>query len=320
MVTVMRAERRSPVLSPSSLACLSHIPTINLTAGCSIGCVYCYTLGYSSNPGEGKILLYENTLEKLKAELSSRGKNPRAVFFSPSSDLFQPVPEVLTLGYQVLEFLFSKGIGVVFLTKGQIPDNTMDILLGHSGMVKAEIWIIALDEEIALAFEPNAGHPKVRLQQISKLISGGVPTEARVDPILPGVTDSPDVLVPLFSSLAEAGVTRVAASTLFLRPAISESLKRSVSDKKVLEDILDFYRDSRRLPIRAEHSTVVSLGQEDRQQIFERVRSVAKEHGIAVSVCACKNPDLASGTCGINGNWPQGPRRPLQRRLSSTEA
>ena len=32
MVTVMRVERRSEVLTPSSLACLSHMPTINLTS------------------------------------------------------------------------------------------------------------------------------------------------------------------------------------------------------------------------------------------------------------------------------------------------
>ena len=175
MVTVIRAQRRSSVLSPSSLACLSNIPTINLTAGCSIGCIYCYTLGYSSHPGDGKVVLYENILEKLEAELSRTRKKPQAVFFSPSSDLFQPVPEILELGYQILEFLFSEGIGVVFLTKGQIPEKTMRLLLAHAQMVKGEIGIITLDEDIARLFEPHASPPKVRLELAAKLIRGAIP-------------------------------------------------------------------------------------------------------------------------------------------------
>lgn len=40
MVTVIKAKRRSPVLTPSGLACLSVMPTINLTVGCLHDCVY----------------------------------------------------------------------------------------------------------------------------------------------------------------------------------------------------------------------------------------------------------------------------------------
>ena len=43
MVTVTPAERKLRVLTPSSIACLARIPTINLTAGCAHGCIYCYT-------------------------------------------------------------------------------------------------------------------------------------------------------------------------------------------------------------------------------------------------------------------------------------
>ena len=96
--------------------------------------------------------MYENTLEKLKAELANKRTKPRAVFFSPSSDLFQPVPEVLRLGHRVLEFLFSEGIGVVFLTKGKIPDDTLSLLLDHTDNVRAEIGIITLDENVASMF------------------------------------------------------------------------------------------------------------------------------------------------------------------------
>lgn len=305
MVTVIQADRRSAVLTPSSLACLSHMPTINLTSGCAHGCLYCYTRGYSTHPGEDKVVIYRNTLEKLKDELARKRTKPQAVYFSPSSDLFQPVPEVLALGYRILEFLFSKGIGVAFLSKGHIPDKTMRLLLNHADKVRAQVGIITLDEDVQRMFEPNVASADVRLGQIAKLLAGGIATEARLVPILPGLTDTPNVLSHLFSALAKVGVKRAAASVLFLRPSVLESLRRNVHKKEVLHELLGFYRDAKRLAIHAKRSSVTALPRHKREEILERVRCAGKEHAIDLSICACMNPDLAHGTCNIGGTWPR---------------
>ena len=45
------------------------LPTINLTAGCLHDCVYRYIRGYRNYPGESRIVLYEDTLERLRDEL-----------------------------------------------------------------------------------------------------------------------------------------------------------------------------------------------------------------------------------------------------------
>ena len=180
MVTLIEADRRSAVLTPSSIACLSRMPTVNLTSGCAHGCVYCYTRGYSTHPGEDKIVLYRNTLSKLKEELAHKRKRPQAVYFSPSSDLFQPVPEVLELGYHVLEFLLSRGIGIAFLSKGYIPKKIMSLLLKHADNVRAQVGIITLDENVQHMFEPNTADPDTRIAQIARLVSGGIATEARL--------------------------------------------------------------------------------------------------------------------------------------------
>lgn len=153
MVTVISAKRRSQVLTPSGLACLSVLPTINLTAGCLHECVYCYIRGYRNYPGESRIVLYEDTLERLRQELGRLRAKPHAVYFSPSSDLFQPADEVLDLSHAILQFLFSQGIGVAFLTKGLIPDDTIHLLIDHAELVRAQIGLISLDESISRAFE-----------------------------------------------------------------------------------------------------------------------------------------------------------------------
>jgi hypothetical protein len=48
---------------------------------------------------------------------------------------------------------------------------------------------------------------------------------------------------------------------------------------------------------------VTALPLESREAIYARVRAIAKKHGIAVAVCACKNPDISKGTCHIAGDW-----------------
>jgi DNA repair photolyase len=304
MVKVIQTDRRSAVLTPSSLACLSHMPTINLTSGCAHGCIYCYTRGYSTYPGENTVVLYQNTLDKLKAELARKKQRPYAVYFSPSSDLFQPVPEVLELGYHILEFLFSQGMGVAFLSKGQIPEKTMELLLTNADKVRAQIGITTLDENIQRMFEPNAAIPRVRIEQINRLIAGGIATEARLDPILPGLTDNEDALRQLFTDLAGPNVKRVAISALFLRSSVLESLKRNIKDAELLQRLLASYRDAKRMAIHAERSSVKALPGTVRKEIYARVSCIAQVHDIKVSICGCKNPDITYGTCNIGGSWP----------------
>jgi DNA repair photolyase len=312
MVTIIRSDRRSAVLTPSSLACLSHMPTINLTSGCAHGCVYCYTRGYSTHPGENKVILYQNNLDKLKEELAHKRKRPQAVYFSPSSDIFQPVPEVLELGYHVIEFLLSQEVGVAFLSKGKIPEKTMKLFLDNAGKVRAQIGITTLDENIQRVFEPNTTSPGERIEQLAKLVAGGIAAEARLDPVLPGLTDNEDTLWQLFSALSKVGAKSVAVSTLFLRSSVLESLKRNVQNTELLQRLLAFYRDAKRMAIHAESSSVIALPSAVRKEIYTRIGRIAGEHDIKLSICACKNPDLAHGTCNIGGRWP---RHETQRNL-----
>ena len=204
MATIRKALRRSAVLTPSNLPCLSTMPTVNLTAGCLHGCLYCYARSYNHYPGQDQIVLYENTLEKIKDELSRRRVTPRAVYFSPSSDLFQPASEVLELSEAIIRFLLSKRIGVAFVTKGAIPDGVLELFERHAELVRAQIGLISVDEEVARVFEPKAATPERRLYQMESLVRAGVPTVARVDPILPSITDSPEAAHALFRAVASA--------------------------------------------------------------------------------------------------------------------
>jgi DNA repair photolyase len=304
MTQVIPIERKSAVLAPSSLACLSHVPTINLTAGCAHECRYCYARGYLTHPGEGKITFYTNTLAKLREELRRKRKKPATVYFSPSSDPFQPVPDVLDMTYDVFKFLLESEIGVAFVTKGLIPRRHRKLLAAHAPLVQGRIGLITLDSTVAASFEPGAARSEVRLAQAAELIGAGIPVEARLDPILPGVTDGEECLEPLCAALAGIGARTIAASVLFLRPAVVGSLRRHVKDQVMLKRLLDRFANAEPLAIHAENSRVRALPTEARLEIIERLKSIAHRHGLEVLVCACKNPDISRGSCHISGRWP----------------
>ena len=308
MIQVIPVERKSAVLTPSSLACLAHVPTVNFTAGCAHECRYCYARGYLTHPGEGKIRFYTNTLAKLREELRRKRKKPTTVYFSPSSDPFQPVPEVLDMAYDVFRFLLESEIGVAFVTKGLIPERHRKLLATHAPLVQGRIGLITLGPAVASAFEPGAATPEARLAQAAHLIGAGVPVEARLDPILPGVTDGEECLEPLCAALAATGVRMIAASVLFLRPAVIGSLRRHVQDQAILKRLLDRFAHAESLAIHAENSRVRVLPTAARLEIIKRLKSIAHGHGLEVLVCGCKNPDISRGSCHISGRWPPAAR------------
>ena len=212
------------------------------------------------------------------------------------------------MAYDVFELLFESEIGVAFVTKGRIPERHRKLLAAHVPLVQGRTGLITLDPAIAAAFEPRAATPDVRLAQAAELIGAGIPIEARLDPILPGVTDGADCLEPVCEALAHTGVRTIAASVLFLRPAVIGSLRRHIKDTLILKNLLDRFAGSERLAIHAGNSRVSALPVSARLEIMERLKSIAYHYGLQVRICACKNPDISNGSCHISGRW-----RPILR-------
>jgi DNA repair photolyase len=298
MVEALLAQRKSIVLTPSSLACLANIPSINLTSGCSHDCVYCYARGYSTYPGDGKVIIYTNTLEKVEKELAHKRTKPSNVYFSPSTDVFQPIPAVLELGYSIFEFLFSRNIGVSFLTKGRIPEKTMTLLLKNAPKVKAQIGIITPDDKIRKIFEPQTANIDTRLQQMAQLVAAGVEVEARIMPIIPGITDNIDDINQLFAAIINAGVYKVAISTLFLRPSIAVAFKQLIADKKLAQSVIQRYINQERISVNTKNSSIIPLLRVEREKTYLKIKEIADKYRVQISICGCMNPDIG-GTCNI---------------------
>jgi DNA repair photolyase len=284
--------RKSSVLSPSSLKCLSDTFTLNPTAGCVHLCSYCYARGYSNYPGDETVVLYTNISEKLVDELCRKRKLPGFVYFSPSCDAFQPVKQIMDTTFSLMSVLLERGIGISFLTKGNIPDKFIALFKKHHKLVQAHIGITTLNSRIQSLIEPHAATPKIRLRNIISLANIGILPEIRLDPLLPGLTDSTLNLEPLFKDLNRLGIKSAGINYLFLRPAIYKNIRKALAHTKALNRISMAFYNSIDLNLLADRSTVKALNLHFRVKQYKRISLLAEKYGIRTHLCGCKNPDV----------------------------
>ncbi len=311
-------ERKSAVLTPSSLPCIERMPTINLTQGCAHQCVYCYARAYPTYCGDQTVRLYANLPEKLADELSRKRRWPRWVYFCSSSDCFGPYAELQRVTYRAMKTLLEREIGVSFLTKGYIRRPFLKLFAEHADLVRGQVGMVSTDDEVVAMLEPGAATPRRRLENLRRLREVGVEVGARIDPMFPGVTDTTPQLRMLLQALQRCGVTQVSASYLFLREPIRRQLMSELAPPSLRNRVLAAYRDGKRIQHKAtpEGQGVIALPAPRRREGYTRLRDLAGRYGIEVSICTCKNSDLGlTGTCNLDG--PAGPR---ERQLLLFEA
>ena len=309
-------DRRGSVLTPSALACLSGVPTVNMSSGCAHGCVYCYTRGYSQHPGEGAVRVYRDTARRVAVELARKRRRPPSIYFCPSCDAFQPIEAVLDQSYDAMAAVLTAGVGVEFVTKGAIPGRFLDLFSRYRGRGSCQVGLTTLDEALRKHLEPGAATVGERLGSISRLREVGVSVGVRADPLIHGVTDGEANLTALLGACRERGVTDLAASYLFLRPAVAASIKRHVADAALVERILSPYTAGVRFRLRGGASGGLALPETIRREGFTRLRQLAAGYGIHVHLCGCKNPDLTAEHCHLTrAAAPQQTPSPNQRFL-----
>ena len=297
-------ERKGHVLTRPTLKCLSQEASINPTLGCIHQCAYCYARGYSIYPGDGKVFVYGNMPEKLKKELASRRKLPAYVFFSPTCDVLQPIPQVLKVTYELMKVLLEYGVGINLLTKGRIPSKFLQLFQQYRELIHVQIGITTLNRDMQKRMEPYAATPQERMWNIEQLCTIGITPEVKLDPLIPGLTDTQSNLTALFQTLQGFGVNFTGINYLFLRPQIKKNLCKALGKMPFLPKILEHYQNAKSIHLLAEQSCVVALDIAYRQRAYEQISALASDFGIYAYVCGCKNPDITEELlCGIN--WGQ---------------
>ena len=264
-------------------------------------------------------MLYTNLVEKLENELNRKRKTPGFVYFSPSCDAFQPVKQVLDTTYSLMALLLQKGIGVSFLTKGRIPDRFIALFKSHSNNVNAHIGVTTLNRQLQKQIEPHAATPGARLKNISALVQLGILPEVRIDPLIPGVTDSTNNLDPLLKIIGRSGVKRVGLNYLFLRPIINKNIRDDLGHTKAMEKISQAFCDNVDLQLPGSKSRVKALNLDFRQKQYKHISLLAKQYGIKTYVCGYKNPDITEDLTCSNIWQKYSDKKALQYQLFSNQ-
>jgi len=299
MLKIITKHRKTNFLTPSGLKCLANLPTVNISAGCVHNCVYCYTKGYSVYPGDDSIEIYEDMAKRIANEIKHKRKKPAAVYFCPSCDPFQPISQIQQVTFDVMKTLLGNDISVQFVTKGKISEKVFGLFEKHRSKIAGQIGLTSVDDKILSVIEPTAAKAQERLGQLERLIKIGVKMSVRCDPMIHGFTDADEQLHSLFSAVAKTGCTEAAVSFLFLRPAIISSLKKNISNPKLLETILKPFSEGVNLSIGLKNSMGKMLPLDVRRLSFERIRKIANNYGIRIHICGCKNSDITNESCYI---------------------
>lgn len=300
--TVIAVGRRGPVLRRSPTA--EGVYGLDLTAGCLHGCAYCHIRGARSYPGEDRVYFDPRSAELLPAALERLGEGVRRVVLSPSSDPLPPDRAVRAEAVRVVQVLLRQGIDVFLMTRGRVPRGLIRALSAHPGRATVAVGMLSLNRVLVRALEPRAASPRGRLRDLGRLVEAGVDVEARIEPILPGLTDTRENLLPMLRDLARAGVRRVVAHHLFLLPAMAASLSDALAPLGWSERGRDDFEGGPVHPIGSIGSAKL-YPRDLRREGLARLVAWGAECGLTVTTGSSQNPDLPR---------PPDARRPEPRR------
>jgi DNA repair photolyase len=188
--------------------------SLNPYRGCEHGCVYCYArpahayVGLS--PGldfETRLLFKPDLPERLEAELSRPGYEPRPVMLGANTDAWQPVERELRITRRALEVLerFQHPVLAVTKSAGILRDRDILARMAERNLARVALSVTTLDAKLARTLEPRAAAPHRRLAAIRELAAAGVPTAVLAAPMIPAVNDHE--LERILEAAAEAGAT-----------------------------------------------------------------------------------------------------------------
>jgi len=189
---------------------------MNLYRGCTHNCVYCdgrsegyYVQGEFGRDIEVKV----NAVEMLRKELDpSRKRKPFRKSFillgGGVTDAYQPVEKKYLLSRKTLVLILEHGFPVHILTKSTLVERDLDIIkkINEKSRAIVSFSFSSVDDDISAIFEPGVPPPSERLKTLELFKKNGIACGMFLLPVIPFVTDSPEMMDASIRRAAEAGL------------------------------------------------------------------------------------------------------------------
>jgi DNA repair photolyase len=205
--------------------------SLNPYMGCVHRCTFCYVRAFelrADRPSDHRygrsIRVKTNIAEVLRCELARPSWEPEAVAIGAATDPYQPAEGRYRLTRSCIEALGDAHNPFSIITRGPLIVRDVDVLVEAARRADASVTfsVPTLDDEIWRRTEPGTAHPRQRLRALKTLVDAGIRASVGMAPILPGISDKPELLEQVVREAREAGACGVWANLLHLRPGTRE--------------------------------------------------------------------------------------------------
>jgi DNA repair photolyase len=252
--------------------CSNHV--IDATAGCSFGCLYCpfSDLSARARGARKPTALALPSSEALPA--------PASVFLSPGSDPFTPQAAGIT--HDILCSLLPRGTKVGILTKGLIPERTLDLLAAYPSQVEGiGVGVTSLDEQRNRVLEPGCPPASERLTNLDRVASRGLVAALRIDPMFPELDDDRPSLERLLDEAKRRGANAVTATYVFAWGRYLRRLRKYPIVEPALAQLTEV------APM--EGGSALSVPLSRKIATYSLLAELARQRALYFNTCGCKD-------------------------------
>ena len=205
--------------------------SLNPYTGCAHRCTFCYVRAFerrADRPSDDRygrsIRVKVNIAEVLRGELARSSWSGESVAVGAATDPYQPAEGRYRLTRACIEELGRARTPFSLITRGPMIRRDVDVLVEAARRAKVHVSfsVPTLDEEIWRATEPGTAPPLRRLEAVRILADAGIDTGIALAPVLPGLSDDPELLAAVVREARAAGASGIWANVLYLRPGTRE--------------------------------------------------------------------------------------------------
>jgi DNA repair photolyase len=253
--------------------------SLNPYMGCVHRCTFCYVRAFeqrADRPSDDRygtsIRVKTNVAEVLRRELARPSWDRQVVAIGAATDPYQPAEGRYKLTRACLEVLSDAMNPLQIITRGPMIVRDLDVLARAASRASVGVTfsVPTLDREIWLRTEPGTAPPHQRLRALKQLVDAGIKTSVGMAPILPGLSDKPELLADVVRAAREAGATGVWANLLNLKPGTKEHFLNALE-----RDWPELLPEYERLYGRGAY-----LRKSDSEPVRATVQKLTRTHGI----------------------------------------
>ena len=205
--------------------------SLNPYMGCAHRCTFCYVRAFekrADRPSDERygrsIRVKINVVDVLRRELARKRWAHESVVVGAATDPYQPAEGRFRLTRGCLEALSGARNPFGIITRGPMIIRDIDVLTEASRRAEVHVTfsVPTLDHEIWRLTEPGTAPPRQRLRALGRLVDAGIDAGVGMAPILPGLSDKPELLRDVVKGARDAGATGIWTNVLFLRPGTRE--------------------------------------------------------------------------------------------------